>query len=87
MGTLENKKLVETMFRELSAGNPQGYLDGLADDVKFTIIGSTKYSGLFDGKQDVVERLLGRLGAELEGGLTVTPEHVVAEGDTVVVQA
>lgn len=87
MGAAENKDLVVTMFRELSRGNPQGYLDGLADDVRFTIIGKTKYSGLFDGKKDVVERLLGRLGAELDGGLTVTPEHVVGEGDTVVVQA
>lgn len=87
MGTTENKQLVEGMFRELSRGNAEGYLAGLADDVKFTIIGNTKFSGLFDGKKNVVERLLGGLGAELDGGLTVTPEHVVAEGDTVVVQA
>ena len=58
MGAAENKQLIETMFAELSRGNGAGYLERLADDVQFTIIGSTKFSGTFDGKQDVVNRLL-----------------------------
>ena len=56
MGAAENKQLIETMFAELSRGNGAGYLERLADDVQFTIIGSTKFSGTFDGKQDVVNR-------------------------------
>jgi len=87
MGAVENKQLIETMFAELSRGNGAGYLERLADDVQFTIIGSTKFSGTFDGKQDVVNRLLMPLMAALEGGLEVTPDRLVAEGDTVVVQA
>ena len=87
MGAAENKQLIETMFAELSRGNGAGYLEQLADDVRFTIIGSTKFSGTFDGKQDVVNRLLMPLMAALEGGLEVTPDRLVAEGDTVVVQA
>jgi ketosteroid isomerase-like protein len=87
MGPNENKQLIETMFAELSRGNGEGYLERLADDVQFTIIGSTKFSGTFNGKQDVVNRLLMPLMAALEGGLEVKPHHLVAEGDTVVVQA
>jgi uncharacterized protein len=74
------------MFAELSRGNGAGYLDGLADDVRFTIMGTTKYSGTFHGKQDVVNRLLTPLMSELEGGLEVTPDAFIAEGDTVVMQ-
>jgi uncharacterized protein len=87
MTSADNKQRIETMFAELSKGNPQGYLDGLAEDCRFTIIGRTKFSGTFAGKKDIVERLLGPLSAELDGGLTVTPQHLVAEGDTVVMQA
>lgn len=87
MSAVDNKKLIESMFAELSRGNPAGYLAGLADDVKFTIIGKTKFSGLFDGKKNVIEKLLGPLAAQLDGGLAVTPQHLVAEGDTVVMQA
>ncbi len=87
MGAVENKKMIETMFAELSRGNGEGYLERLADDVKFKIEGTTKFSGTFNGKQDVVARLLMPLMAGLEGGLALTVDNMVAEGDTVVVQA
>jgi ketosteroid isomerase-like protein len=86
MGAAENKTMIQSMFAELSRGNGAGYLDGLADDVEFTIMGSTKYSGTFRGKQDVIDRLLTPLMSELDGGLQVTPDAFVAEGDTVVMQ-
>jgi len=81
-----NKQLIQSMFAELSRGNGAGYLDRLADDVQFTIMGTTKYSGTYRGKQDVVNRLLTPLMNELEGGLEVTPDAFIAEGDTVVMQ-
>jgi len=87
MSAAENKQLVEKIFRALSQGDGAAYLDCLADDVEFTIIGSTKFSGTFKGKADVVARLLTPLMNALEGGLEVKPHQLVAEGDTVVVQA
>ena len=87
MGATENKKHIETMFAELSKGNGEGYLAGLADDIEFKIEGTTKFSGTFRGKQDVVERLLMPLMAQLEGGLALTVDRMYADGDAVVVQA
>jgi uncharacterized protein len=84
MGAGENKKLIETMFAELSRGNGAGYLDRLADDVRFTIMGTTKFSGTFNGKDEVVQKLLTPLMSQLEGGLSITVDGMVAEGDTVV---
>lgn len=87
MGAAENKKVIEKMFAELSRGNGEGYLDGLADDVEFEVMGTTKYSGVFEGKQDVVARLLTPLMSQLEGPLALTVDQLIAEGDTVVVIA
>jgi ketosteroid isomerase-like protein len=87
MSAADNKKLIETMFAELSRGNGAGYLERLADDVQFTIMGTTKYSGTFDGKAQVVEKLLTPLMSQLEGPLAITVDRLVAEGDTVVIQA
>lgn len=87
MQAADNKKLIETMFAELSRGNGAGYLERLADDVKFTIMGTTKYSGMFNGKGEVVQKLLTPLMSQLEGALALTVDRMVAEGDTVVVQA
>jgi ketosteroid isomerase-like protein len=87
MGAAENKKLMQDMFAELGKGNGDAFLGNMADDVQFTIIGSTKWSGTFKGKKELVEKLLGPLNAELEGGITITPDNFIADGDTVAMQA
>jgi hypothetical protein len=87
MGAAENKQLIQNMFAELSKGNAEAFLGNMADDVRFTIIGTTKYSGTFKGKQELITKLLGPLTAQLEGGITLTPENFIAEGDYVAMQA
>ena len=87
MGAAENKKLIQDMFAELSKGNAPAFLNAMADDVRFTIMGTTKYSGTFNGKQEVITKLLQPLTAQLEGGLTITPENFIADGDFVAMQA
>ena len=87
MGAAENKEIVRNMFAELSKGNPEGFLGKMADDVRFTIIGTTKFSGTCSGKQELISKVLGPLSAQLEGGLTITPENFIADGDYVAMQA
>ena len=87
MGAAENKKLIQDMFAELSKGNAPAFLNALADDVRFTIIGTTKYSGTCNGKQELISKVLQPLTAQLEGGLTITPENFIADGDFVAMQA
>jgi uncharacterized protein len=87
MGAAENKKLIQDMFAELSKGNAPAFLNALADNVRFTIIGTTKYSGTCNGKQELINKVLQPLTAQLEGGLTITPENFIADGDFVAMQA
>jgi len=87
MGAAENKALIQNMFAELSKGNAEAFLNNMADNVKFTIIGTTKYSGTCNGKQELISKVLQPLTAQLEGGLTITPENFIADGDYVAMQA
>jgi ketosteroid isomerase-like protein len=87
MGAAENKQLIQNMFAELSKGNAEAFLGNMADDVRFTLIGTTKYSGVYNGKQELINKLLAPLTAQLEGGITLTPENFIAEGDYVAMQA
>ncbi len=87
MGAAENKKHVESMFAALSRGDGEAYLAGLADDAEYKIEGTTKFSGTFRGKQDIIARLLTPLMNELEGGLAIEVKRIYADGDTVIVQA
>ncbi len=87
MSAAENKELIRNMIAELGKGNAQAFLGAMADDVRFTVMGTTKYSGTYNGKQDVVNKLLGPLTAQLEGGIAVTPYNLIADGDYVAMQA
>jgi uncharacterized protein len=87
MSAAENKELIRNMFAELSKGNAQAFMDKMADDVRFTIIGTTKFSGTCNGKQEFINKVLAPLGAQLEGGLTLTPDNFIAENDYVAMQA
>jgi uncharacterized protein len=87
MAAAENKQFIRNMFIELSKGNAEAFLGSIADDVRYTIIGTTKYSGTFNGKQELINKLLGPLTAQLEGGIAVTPDNLIADGDYVAMQA
>ena len=87
MGAAENKQLIQQMFTELSKGDANAFLNNLADTLRFTIVGTTKFSGTFNGKQEFINKVLTPLSAQLEGGLTITPENLIAEGDYVAMQA
>ncbi|MEW6296539.1 MAG: nuclear transport factor 2 family protein [Thermodesulfobacteriota bacterium] len=87
MGAAENKQLIQNMFAELSKGNAEAFLNNMADNVRFTIIGTTKYSGTCNGKQELIEKVLKPLTAQLDGGIVITPENFIADGDYVVMQA
>ena len=51
MGAAENKQLLQNIFSELSKGNGASFIESLADDISWTIIGSTKFSRTYRGKQ------------------------------------
>lgn len=87
MGAAENKQVVRDMFAGLSRGDGATFLSALADDVRWTIIGSTVFSGTFNGKQEAIAKLLGPLGEKVEGGVQIEVLNILGEGDWVAIQA
>jgi uncharacterized protein len=84
MSAAENKEIVRKMGE---AKGLDAMLATMSDDVRWTIIGTTKYSGTMKGKQEIVDKLLHPIFAELESMGTSTTDNVIAEGDYVVVQS
>ena len=84
MGAPENKQLIQHMFAELNKGNLEAFLGVMAEDIRWTIIGTTKYSGTFQGKQEILDKLWAPLTAQLAGPFIATVERLIAEDDYVV---
>jgi ketosteroid isomerase-like protein len=86
MGAPENKELLRHAFTEVAKGNSRPFIELLADDVQWTIIGSTAWSRTYDGKQSVLEDLLRPLGRQLHGRNIIAAHRFIAEDDHVVVE-
>lgn len=86
MSTSDNKQVVLDFYAAGARGDMDTCFALLADDISWTNIGSTRFSGTFTGKQELLEKLLGPLFGQLKNGIASTVEHLVAEGDVVVAQ-
>lgn len=83
----ENKAILASVFAETAKGNGRAFIETLADDVRWTIIGSTPWSKTYAGKASVINDLLRPLGRQLGGASIIKAHNLIAEGDQVVVQA
>jgi ketosteroid isomerase-like protein len=86
MSVEDNRKVVEAFYEAGNVGDFDGLLALLSDDIRWTNIGTTKFSMTCEGKQDLVDRLFGPLFSQLESGIVARVQNVIAEGDWVVVQ-
>ena len=83
----ENKQIVQNIFAELAQGNPKPLFDAMAEDFRWTVSGNTKWSRTYDGKQVVLDKLLGPLRAKIIDRVRTNAQRFIAEGDHVVVEA
>jgi ketosteroid isomerase-like protein len=86
MNVAENKELMRQVFDALAAGDARPFVDSLADDIRWTITGTTRWSRTYDGKQEVQTELLEPLGAQFADRYRTRTKRLIAEGDYVVVE-
>jgi uncharacterized protein len=86
MNAAENKRLMQDIYAELAKGNGKPFVDSLADDVRWTISGTTAWSKTYQGKQSVLSDLLGPLFSQFADHYTNHALRFIAEGEHVVVE-
>jgi uncharacterized protein len=87
MSTKQNKELIARIFAETARGNGGPFVEALAEDVEWRIIGTTSWSKTFVGKVAVLKDLLGPLRQQFTTSNTIVAERILADGDYVVVEA
>ena len=86
MSAAENKRMMQGIFEELAKGNGRPFVDSLATDFSWTIMGTTKWSRIYRGKRAVVDELLGPLFSRFGDRYTNTALRFIAEDEHVVVE-
>ena len=87
MTAADNKNLMQHVFAELEGGEPAPFIGILGDDVRWTISGTTSWSRTYEGKAAVLDELLGPLRTRLTTMIKVTVTRILADEDSVVVEA
>ena len=84
MSAETNKDIVRSFYEAGNRGDFDACFDMVADDVTWTNIGTTALSGTYNGKTELMEKLLGPLFGQLEAGISSTIDALIAEDDRVV---
>jgi ketosteroid isomerase-like protein len=85
--TAANKQLIQGVFEEMAGGDGQPFMDALADDVRWTVIGSSAWSRTYEGKPTIVAELMRPLFSQFADQYRAQATRIVAEDDVVVVEA
>ena len=81
-----NRQIVLDTFAAWADGHGGAFFRLLADDVRWTVIGSTSISGTYTSRESFLEQAAGKLTEKLAGGIVPSVVDVIAEGDRVAVQ-
>jgi ketosteroid isomerase-like protein len=80
------RKRLQFIFSETAGGNWQPFVDALASDAEWTVIGSTGWSKTYRGKPQILNDLFAPLRRVLAAPRKSCALHMIAEGNMVAVQ-
>lgn len=81
-----NRARVATAFAAWEEGDSRPFFRLVADDVRWTVIGSTGISGTFTSKRDFLSSAVGELSATFAEPLVASVRRILVDGDHVVLQ-
>ncbi len=81
MSSADNRKLLKDMFAGLANRDSTLFLDGLADDVTWSIIGSNSWSGAYTGKERGAARPADAAAKPARGTVEDRRSHAIVDGD------
>jgi uncharacterized protein len=80
------KQKMERIFAAFAVGNSQPFLDLLTDDFCWTVMGSSIWSGTYEGKEVVLSQLFAPIFAQFQNKYISRAKLIIAQDDTVVVE-
>jgi ketosteroid isomerase-like protein len=81
-----NRQLVADAFAAWGHGEFKPFFEIVAEDVTWTVIGSTRISGTYRGKQAFFDGAIGPIHEALAGPIQATVLNVFEDGDHVILQ-
>ena len=85
--TAANRALMQQIFDGLANRDGRLLFERMADDVRWRIIGTTKWSKTYEGKQAIQRDMSGTLRELFAEQIKLVAERFIADGEFVAVEA
>ena len=85
--TAANRALMQQIFAGLEQRDGTLLLKNMIDDVRWRIIGTTKWSKTYAGKQAILQDMMGSLREFFDERMRLIPQRFIADGEFVVVES
>jgi ketosteroid isomerase-like protein len=82
-----NKEIVAAAFEKMAAGDPSLYLDIMADDIRYELVGDNSWGRIYNGKQAFREELGRPLMSRVAPPLKMRVTRILADGDHVILES
>lgn len=82
----EHISFVWELFEKLVQGKTDEFFEHVADNVKWTVMGTHALAGTYHNKKTFLNRALGEVRKRLRGAWVLKIRNMVFSGDTVVVE-
>ena len=86
MSAEENRKILEEAIAKWKAGDGMSIFNLLADDVVWTVIGSTAVSGTYRSRQAFIDGAVTAIGSRIDGMVAPEIVDILAVDDTIVLR-
>ena len=86
MSATANKQLLQDIFAALAKSDSRPFVAAMADDFRWTMVGSNKWAKTYAGKQAVIGELFAALRTKMDR-ITTIAHRFIADGDHVAVEA
>lgn len=84
---MDTRTLLQNIFAGLANRDGTLFLDSMAADCRWSIIGTGKWSGVFEGKPVILRDLLGPLRERLAERSKTVAQRFIIDGDFAAVEA
>ncbi len=81
------KEVVTRVMQGMADGDYIPLMNAFSNDVKWSVIGNTIFSGVLTGKSEVLSKRMIPFGEAMEAPPVIQPLRYLCEGDRVVVEA
>ena len=79
----QSVEIVRGVYEAFGRGDVPAVLGAMTEDVEWNEAEGLPYGGVYHGPQQVAENVFGPITTDVDG-FTVTPQQLIASGDTVV---